>query len=73
VVPETPIVEAIETMLKQGCGGLPVVRNGQLVGIVSEHDLLRIARELLLTTLGVALPATVRRRVAKSKPRPASV
>jgi CBS domain-containing protein len=73
VDPETPIAEAIEMMLKQGCGGLPVVRNGQLVGIVSEHDLLRIARELLLTTLGVALPATVRRRVAKSKPRPASV
>jgi CBS domain-containing protein len=73
VCPETPIVDAIETMLQQGFGGLPVVREGRLVGIVSERDLLRIARELLLVRLDVAKPLTTRRRVAKAPSRTASV
>jgi len=73
VLPETPIVEAIETMLKLGLSGLPVVRDGRLVGIVSERDLLRIARELMLEQLRAPLPVPVRRRVAKSPPKRAEV
>ena len=73
VRPETPIVEAIETMVKHGMSGLPVVRGGRLVGIVSERDLLRIARELLLERLRAPLPVPARRRVAKSPSRSVEV
>ena len=73
VSPETPVVDAIEIMVEQGFGGLPVVRGGRLVGIVSERDLLRIARELLLTGLRTTRPVATRRRVATSPPRTVSV
>jgi CBS domain-containing protein len=73
VLPETPIVEAIETMLKRGLGSLPVVREDRLVGIVSERDLLRIARELLLLRLGATRPLAVRRRTVASPMKSAVV
>jgi CBS domain-containing protein len=66
VAPETPIVEAIETMVKHGLSGLPVVREGRLVGIVSERDLLTIVRELMVERLRAPRLVTARRRVAKS-------
>ena len=70
---ETPIAEAIQAMVKLGVSGLPVVREGRLVGIVTERDLLRIARELLLERLRTPLPAPARRHVAKSTPKNAEV
>lgn len=42
VAPETPIVEAANTMLQRHVSGLPVVNKaGQLVGIISEGDFIR--------------------------------
>ena len=42
VAPETPIVEAANTMLRRHVSGLPVVdKVGQLVGIISEGDFIR--------------------------------
>src|ERR1700731_3879214 len=42
VAPETPIVEAANTMLQRHISGLPVVdKAGQLVGIISEGDFIR--------------------------------
>jgi CBS domain-containing protein len=42
VAPDAPIVEAAKRMLDNKVSGLPVVdAAGQVVGIVSEHDLLR--------------------------------
>jgi CBS domain-containing protein len=42
VTPETPIVEAANTMLQKHVSGLPVVdASGKLVGIVSEGDFIR--------------------------------
>ncbi len=73
VAPETPIVEAIETMLRRGEGALPVLREGRLVGIVSERDLLRITRELLVDRLTTPRTSAPRRRVAKSPPKSAEV
>jgi CBS domain-containing protein len=73
VTPETPVAEAIELMVRQGLGGLPVVQHGQLVGIVSERDLLRIARELLLSHVGASRPGAPRRRIAKPAPRAAKL
>jgi CBS domain-containing protein len=42
--PETPIIEAARTMLRNHIGGLPVVdATGRLVGIVSDGDFIRRA------------------------------
>ncbi len=73
VAPETPIVEAIDTMVKHGESALPVIREGRLVGIVSERDLLRITREILLERLAVPRLAPTRRQVAKPPPKAAEV
>jgi CBS domain-containing protein len=42
VVPETDAGEAAGLMREKGCGGLPVVSGEDLVGIITEHDLLRL-------------------------------
>jgi len=47
VAPETPTLEAIELMRRHRVSCLPVVKQGKLVGIVSERDFLPIAYELL--------------------------
>jgi CBS domain-containing protein len=47
VSPETPTLEAIEIMRRHKVSCLPVVSNGKLVGIVSEHDFMPLAYELL--------------------------
>lgn len=45
--PETPTLDAIEMMRSQGASCLPVISEGKLVGIVTEHDYMRIAGQLL--------------------------
>lgn len=47
VAPETPTLEAIELMRRHKVSCLPVVKQGKLVGIVSERDFMPIAYELL--------------------------
>jgi CBS domain-containing protein/gamma-glutamylcysteine synthetase len=47
VAPETPTLEAIVLMREQRVSCLPVVKEGKLVGIVSERDFMPIAYELL--------------------------
>lgn len=47
VTPETTSIDAIELMHGNDISSLPVVENGKLVGIVTEYDFTRIARELL--------------------------
>lgn len=47
VKPETPILEAMTTMRSQRIGCLPVVKGKELVGIVTEMDLLRVTSRLL--------------------------
>ena len=41
VPPETPVQEALNTMLERGFRHLPVVENEQILGIVSMRDLTR--------------------------------
>ncbi len=43
---DTPIQEAARLMADHKIGGLPVMRNGQLVGIVTETDLFLVLLEL---------------------------
>jgi len=45
--PETPTLEAIQLMRERRIGCLPVVRDGQLVGIVTERDFMRVAGTLM--------------------------
>jgi CBS domain-containing protein/gamma-glutamyl:cysteine ligase YbdK (ATP-grasp superfamily) len=52
VTPETPTVEAIELMRELGVSCLPVLKEGRLVGLVSERDFMPIAYELLKEKLG---------------------
>ncbi len=42
VTPETDIGEAAKLMVERGCGGLPVVENDKLVGIITERDMLEL-------------------------------
>lgn len=47
VTPETSTLEAVETMRKHNIGCLPVVSDGKLVGVITEHDFFEIAGSLL--------------------------
>ncbi len=45
--PEASIIEAMEIMDSQQIGCLPVVKNNQLVGIITEQNYMKIAARLL--------------------------
>jgi CBS domain-containing protein len=47
VAPETPTLEAIALMRRHRIGCLPVVKDGRLVGIVTERDFMDVAAELM--------------------------
>jgi CBS domain-containing protein len=51
VAPDMPPLRALELMRQFGIGALPVVSDGQLVGIVTEHDFFNVAGMLLLEQL----------------------
>lgn len=60
---KTPIEEAARIMADNRIGGLPVVRNGEVVGIVTETDLFKIFLELLgAREAGIRLAALVANR-----------
>ena len=52
VSPEMSTLDAIELMRERQIGALPVVREDQLVGIVTERDFIEIAGQLLDDSLG---------------------
>jgi CBS domain-containing protein len=45
--PNATIHEAMSIMRTQNIGCLPVVKNGELIGIITEMDFLRIAGRLI--------------------------
>jgi acetoin utilization protein AcuB len=47
VAEDTPVEEAARIMVDNKIGGLPVMRGGQLAGIVTETDLFKVFLELL--------------------------
>jgi len=47
VTGDTPVEDAARIMADQKIGGLPVVRNGALIGIITESDLFKLFQELL--------------------------
>ncbi len=46
-IPETTSLDAIALMRQHGVSSLPVIRDGQMVGIISEHDFINVAARLL--------------------------
>ena len=46
VAPETPLRDAADSMCRYGLGCLPVVKSDELVGLITEIDLLRAAYQL---------------------------
>jgi CBS domain-containing protein len=52
IQPDTPTVEAIRIMREKKVACLPVVREGKLVGLVTEHDLIVVSSHLLERYLG---------------------
>ena len=56
VEPDLPTVEAIRMMRSEKIGALPVVREGQLVGIITESDFIEIAGNLLDDTIAKKEP-----------------
>ena len=52
VPPNMATLDAVKTMRKHQIGALPVVREGQLVGIITERDFIEIAGNILDDTLG---------------------
>lgn len=54
VAPDTPIAEAIAQMRRHRVGSLPVVKDGRLVGIITEYDFLGVAAQLVDRELGRA-------------------
>jgi acetoin utilization protein AcuB len=53
VTPDDTLVDAARIMIDRKIGGLPVVEDGALVGIISETDLVRA----LITTVPTPIPA----------------
>lgn len=47
VTPETLTTDAVKIMREKKIGCLPVVRDGKLVGIVTEHDFMKVSARLL--------------------------
>lgn len=45
--PEDTVLEAAETMLQRKIGGLPVLDEGRLVGIITESDIFRVLVRLV--------------------------
>jgi acetoin utilization protein AcuB len=54
VSPETPVEEAAKVLNEKGIGCLPVVRNDELVGIITTCDMLNV----LLEVMGVGTPSS---------------
>jgi acetoin utilization protein AcuB len=58
---DTPLEEAARKMVDSKVGGLPVVRDGEVVGIITETDLFKVFLELLgARETGVRLTVLVR-------------
>lgn len=47
ITPDKTILEALQTMRENKIGCLPVVKNGELIGIITEMDFLRISSRLI--------------------------
>jgi acetoin utilization protein AcuB len=56
IAPTTPVEEAVRLMLKHQIGGLPVLENGKVVGLITASDVM----EAFLEVSGVSTQGSVR-------------
>jgi len=47
ITPDTPTLEAMNSMRENGYGCLPVIEEGKLVGVITQSDLIRVSSRLL--------------------------
>ncbi len=60
VTEDTPIEQAARIMADNKIGGLPVMRNGNLVGIITETDIFKLFTELMgARAIGVRITALI--------------
>ena len=50
ITPEAPLAEAVDLLYRNRLGCLPVLENGQLVGIITTADMLRALYDLITPT-----------------------
>ena len=50
ITPDTSVEDAARLMLKHKIGGLPIMENGELVGIISTTDILRAFLSMVQAT-----------------------
>jgi len=50
ITPDTSVEDAARLMLKHKIGGLPIMENGELVGIISTSDILRAFLSIVQAT-----------------------
>jgi CBS domain-containing protein len=60
IAPDAPVLDAAQAMLDRKVGGLPVVQDGRVVGVITESDLFRL---LLAEVGGMAREDHSRRRL----------
>jgi len=66
VTPETPLHEVARLMLAHKIGGLPVVEDGKVVGMITESDIFRV----MVGLAGAATPRSSTKRRKWKTPRP---
>jgi len=49
VTPDTPVLEAIRVFTERRVRKIPVVREGRVVGLLTEHDVMRLMRVIMET------------------------
>jgi acetoin utilization protein AcuB len=64
VRPETPLTTAVSLLRRHRIGSLPVIKDKQLVGIITRSDIL----DFVLSGAGVRLPVVRQRPARTSKP-----
>ncbi len=52
IAPETPTLDALELMRERNIGCLPVIKDGQLVGLITAYDFLTVSSKLFEERLG---------------------
>jgi len=62
IAPETPSLQALQMMRELNIGCLPVVRDKQLIGIITAHDFLTVSSKLLEEKL-IALASRPKRKI----------
>ena len=69
VPPDMAPLRALELMRSFGIGALPVVVDGHLVGIVTEHDFMNVAGRLFYLLMGLLDGSQGRRRIQRNHPQ----